>query len=45
MGATLGPLFSRAGHKVVFSYAHRPDKLKRLARPSHTMVGLLIATQ
>ncbi len=32
MGGTLGMLFGRAGHEVVFSYAHSRDKLKRLAR-------------
>jgi len=32
MGAKLGTLFARAGHKVVFSYSHSPRKLKRLAR-------------
>jgi predicted dinucleotide-binding enzyme len=32
MGAKLGTLFTRAGHEVVFSYAHNPKKLKKLAR-------------
>jgi predicted dinucleotide-binding enzyme len=32
MGAKLGTLFARAGHKVVFSYARSEQKLKRLAR-------------
>jgi len=32
MGGKLGTLFARAGHEVVFSYAHSQDKLKRLAR-------------
>jgi predicted dinucleotide-binding enzyme len=32
MGGKLGTLFARAGHDVVFSYAHRKEKLKRLAR-------------
>src|SRR5262245_42631920 len=32
MGGKLGTLFARAGHEVVFSYARRADKLKRLAR-------------
>jgi len=32
MGGKLGTLFARAGHEVVFSYAHDMDKLKRLAR-------------
>src|SRR5262245_47567433 len=32
MGAKLGTLFARAGHEVVFSYAHSPRKLARLAR-------------
>src|SRR3989449_4482772 len=32
MGGKLGTLFARAGHDVVFSYAHRAEKLKRLAR-------------
>jgi predicted dinucleotide-binding enzyme len=32
MGGKLGTLFARAGHEVVFSYAHRTEKLKRLAR-------------
>ena len=32
MGGKLGTLFARAGHEVVFSYAHSDQKLKRLAR-------------
>src|SRR5258707_13417346 len=32
MGGKLGTVFARAGHEVVFSYAHSPRKLKRLAR-------------
>jgi predicted dinucleotide-binding enzyme len=32
MGGKLGTLFARAGHDVVFSYSHSPEKLKRLAR-------------
>lgn len=32
MGSKLGTLFARAGHKVVFSYSHSEQKLKRLAR-------------
>ena len=32
MGGKLGTLFARAGHAVVFSYAHSENKLKRLAR-------------
>ena len=32
MGGKLGPLFVRAGHDVVFSYARSEQKLKRLAR-------------
>jgi predicted dinucleotide-binding enzyme len=32
MGGKLGTLFARTGHKVVFSYARREEKLKRLAR-------------
>jgi predicted dinucleotide-binding enzyme len=32
MGGRLGTIFARAGHEVVFSYARRQDKLKRLAR-------------
>jgi predicted dinucleotide-binding enzyme len=31
MGGKLGTLFARAGHEVVFSYASRQEKLKRLA--------------
>lgn len=32
MGAKLGTLFARAGHEVVFSYAHSEAKLQRLAK-------------
>ena len=32
MGGKLGTIFARAGHDVVFSYAHSKEKLKRLAR-------------
>lgn len=32
MGGTLGTIFARAGHEVVFSYARTERKLKRLAR-------------
>jgi predicted dinucleotide-binding enzyme len=32
MGGKLGTIFARAGHDVVFRYAHRERKLKRLAR-------------
>ena len=32
MGGKLGTPFARAGHEVVFSYAHSQDKLKRLVR-------------
>jgi predicted dinucleotide-binding enzyme len=32
MGGKLGTIFARAGHEVVFSYAHSESKLKRLAR-------------
>jgi hypothetical protein len=32
MGGKLGTLFARAGHDVIFSYARRDQKLKRLAR-------------
>jgi predicted dinucleotide-binding enzyme len=32
MGGKLGTIFARAGHEVVFSYAHSEQKLKRLAR-------------
>jgi len=32
MGGKLGTIFARAGHDVVFSYAHSDAKLKRLAR-------------
>jgi hypothetical protein len=32
MGGKLGTILARAGHKVVFSYAHTQEKLERLAR-------------
>src|SRR5436190_481835 len=32
MGGKLGTLFARAGHEVIFSYARRREKLKKLAR-------------
>jgi 8-hydroxy-5-deazaflavin:NADPH oxidoreductase len=32
MDGTLGKIFGRAGHEVVFSYAQSSDKLKKLAR-------------
>ena len=32
MGGKLGTIFARAGHEVVFSYAHELRKLERLAR-------------
>lgn len=32
MGGKLGTIFARAGHEVVFSYAHHQAKLKELAR-------------
>jgi predicted dinucleotide-binding enzyme len=32
MGGKLGTIFARAGHDVVFSYAHSERKLQRLAR-------------
>ena len=32
MGSQLGTIFARAGHKVIFSYARSPEKLKKLAR-------------
>lgn len=35
MGGKLGTLFARAGHEVVFSYAHSEQKLKRLARAAN----------
>jgi 8-hydroxy-5-deazaflavin:NADPH oxidoreductase len=41
MGGTLGTLFARAGHEVVFSYARKTRKLKRLAReaPGNARAG------
>lgn len=35
MGATLGTIWARAGHEVMFSYARSAQKLKRLAREAH----------
>lgn len=35
MGGTLGTLFARAGHDVVFSYARSEKKLETLARHAH----------
>jgi hypothetical protein len=32
MGGKLGTIFARAGHEVIFSYARRNDKLRKLAR-------------
>src|ERR1700693_993210 len=32
MGGKLGTIFARAGHEVIFSYAHSEQKLKTLAR-------------
>ena len=32
MGSKLGTIFARAGHAVVFSYAHSSEKLQHLAR-------------
>jgi predicted dinucleotide-binding enzyme len=41
MGGTLGTLFARAGHDVVFSYARSEQKLRRLAReaPGNARAG------
>jgi predicted dinucleotide-binding enzyme len=41
MGGKLGTLFARAGHEVVFSYARRQTKLKKLAREAkgHARAG------
>jgi predicted dinucleotide-binding enzyme len=41
MGGTLGTLFARAGHHVVFSYARSRKKLERLARDAgeHARAG------
>jgi predicted dinucleotide-binding enzyme len=36
MGGKLGTLLARAGHDVVFSYAHKRSKLEKLARDSGT---------
>jgi predicted dinucleotide-binding enzyme len=34
MGGRLGTIFARAGHEVVFTYARKPETLKRLASES-----------
>ncbi len=39
MGAKLGTIFARAGHKVTFSYARSEQKLKRLARQAKAKYG------
>ena len=39
MGAKLGTLFARAGHEVVFSYARREQKLKKLAKEAKARAG------
>ena len=39
MGAKLGTLFARAGHKVVFSYSRDAKKLKRLAKEADAAAG------
>ena len=39
MGSKLGRLFARAGHAVVFSYAHDMKKLERLARKAGPKAG------
>ena len=41
MGGKLGTIFARTGHEVVFSYAHRERKLRRLAREArgHARAG------
>ena len=41
MGGTLGTIFARAGHDVVFSYARSEGKLEKLAReaPAHARAG------
>lgn len=39
MGGKLGTLFARAGHQVVFSYARREEKLRRLARDAKARAG------
>ncbi|QQG28560.1 NADPH-dependent F420 reductase [Pectobacterium carotovorum] len=31
MGATIGTIFAKLGHQVIFSYSRSPQKLKRLA--------------
>ena len=31
MGGKLGTIFARAGHEVVFAYAHHREKLEKLA--------------
>jgi hypothetical protein len=39
MGAKLGTIFARAGHRVVFSYSRSEQKLKRLARTAKASHG------
>src|SRR5262245_53476137 len=39
MGAKLGTIFARAGHRVVFSYARSEQKLQRLARAAKASYG------
>lgn len=41
MGSKLGTIFARAGHDVIFSYSHSPQKLERLAKDAgaHAHVG------
>ena len=39
MGGTLGGLWARAGHEVMFSYARRADKLDALARRAGARAG------
>jgi predicted dinucleotide-binding enzyme len=41
MGGKFGTLFARAGHEVVFSYARRREKLRKLAREAkgHARAG------
>jgi len=39
MGGTIGTIFARAGHDVVFSYSHHHEKLIRLAREAGAEAG------
>jgi predicted dinucleotide-binding enzyme len=41
MGGTLGTIFARAGHRVVFSYSRSEKKLQRLAKSAgrHALAG------